>query len=222
MVFAIHWHKISHMYTRVPYPEPPSHFPSHPIPLGCPSVLALSALFHALNLDWSSISHMVIYMFQCCSLKSCHPRLLPQSPKVCSLYLCLFCCLAYRVIVTIFLNSIYMCFFFCFFFLFYFFNFKIFNSYMRSQTWTPLPPPSPLHLSGSSPCTSPKHAVSCVRHRLAIQFLHDSIHVRMPFSQIIPPSLAQDTACLGLVHGDDPERCYGEGGGRGVHVWERM
>ena len=34
--------------------------------------------------------------------------------------------------------------------------------------------------------------------------------------------LMQDTACLGLVHGDDPERCYGEGGGRGVHVWERM
>ena len=32
----------------------------------------------------------------------------------------------------------------------------------------------------------------------------------------------QDTACLGLVHGDDPERSYGEGGGRGVHVWERM
>ena len=32
----------------------------------------------------------------------------------------------------------------------------------------------------------------------------------------------QDTACLELVHGDDPERCYGEGGGRGVHVWERM
>ena len=29
-------------------------------------------------------------------------------------------------------------------------------------------------------------------------------------------------ACLGLLHGDDPERCYGEGGGRGVHVWERM
>ena len=28
----------------------------------------------------------------------------------------------------------------------------------------------------------------------------------------------QDTGCLGLVHGDDPERCYGEGGGRGVHV----
>ena len=75
-----------------------------------------------------------------------------------------------------------------FFLVFYFFNFKIFNSYMCSQTWTPLPPPSPKHLCGSSPCTSPKHAVSCVRHRLAVRFLHDSIHVRMPFSQIIPPS----------------------------------
>ena len=32
----------------------------------------------------------------------------------------------------------------------------------------------------------------------------------------------KDTACLELMHGDDPERCYGEGGGRGVHVWERM
>ena len=35
----------------------------------------------------------------------------------------------------------------------------------------------------------------------------------------------QDTACLGLVHGDDPERCYGErweGGsclGMHVHPW---
>ena len=32
----------------------------------------------------------------------------------------------------------------------------------------------------------------------------------------------QDTGCLGLVHRDDPEREYGVGGGRGVHVWERM
>ena len=32
----------------------------------------------------------------------------------------------------------------------------------------------------------------------------------------------QDAGCLGLVHWDDPERCYGDEGGRGVHVWERM
>ena len=31
----------------------------------------------------------------------------------------------------------------------------------------------------------------------------------------IQPVHSQDTACLGLVHGDDPQRCYGEGGGRG-------
>ena len=32
----------------------------------------------------------------------------------------------------------------------------------------------------------------------------------------------QDTACLGLVHRDDPEGCYGEGGGRRVQDWEHV
>ena len=36
--------------------------------LGCPRASALSALLHESNLHWSSILHMVIYMFQCCSL----------------------------------------------------------------------------------------------------------------------------------------------------------
>ena len=84
------------------YMCPPSWtlLPPHPIPQGHPSA-ALSTLSHALNLNWWSISHMVIYMFQCYSLKSSHPRLLPQSPKVCSLHLCLFCCLACRVIIPL-------------------------------------------------------------------------------------------------------------------------
>ena len=60
--------------------------------------------------------------------------------------------------------------------------------YTCSQSWTLLPPPSPYHASGSSQCTSPKHPVSCTEPRLAIHFLHDIIHVSMPFSQIIPPS----------------------------------
>ena len=47
-------------------------------------------------------------MFQCHSPKSSHPLPLPQSPKDCSIHQCLFCYLVYRVIVTIFLNSIYM------------------------------------------------------------------------------------------------------------------
>ena len=53
----------SHWYTCVHHLEPPSHLLPHPIPLGCPSAPALSALFHASNLDWWFISHMVIYMF---------------------------------------------------------------------------------------------------------------------------------------------------------------
>ena len=40
--------------------------------------------------------------------------------------------------------------------------------------------------------------------------------------QIASLGSIQDTGCLGLVHWDDPERCYGEGGGRRVHVLERM
>ena len=99
---------ISHGCTCVPHPKPPSHVPPHPIPQRHPSAPAPSILSHASNLDWWSVSRMIIHMFQCYSLRSSHPRPLPQSPKDCSIHLCLFCCLAYRVIITIFLNSIYM------------------------------------------------------------------------------------------------------------------
>ena len=95
----------------------PSHLPPHPIPLGHPSAPAPSILYHALNLDWRFISHMIIYMFQCHSPKSSHP-------------------------------------------------------------------------SGSSQCTSPENPVSCIEPGLAIRFTYDNIHVSMPFSQIIPPSLS--------------------------------
>ena len=75
-----------HGCTCVPHPEPLSHFPPHP------SAPAPCTLYHALNLDWRFISHVIIYMFQCHSPKSSHPRLFPQSPKDCSIHLCLFCC----------------------------------------------------------------------------------------------------------------------------------
>ena len=99
---------IRHRFTCVPHPEPSSLLPLHTIPLGCPSVPAPSIQYHASNLDWWLVSYMILYMFQCHSPKSSHPLLLPQSPKDCSIHQCLFCCLVYRVIVTIFLNSIYM------------------------------------------------------------------------------------------------------------------
>ena len=39
---------------------------------------------------------------------------------------------------------------------------------------------------------------------------------------IASPGSMQDTGCLGLVHWDDPERWYGEGGGSGVQDRELM
>ena len=43
--------------------------------------------------------------------------------------------------------------------------------------------------------------------------------------RVASPGLMHDTACLGLVHWDDPEGLYGEGGGRrvqdGEHVYTR-
>ena len=53
--------------------------------------------------------------------------------------------------------------------------------YMCSPSWTPLPPPSPSHPSGSSQCTSPEHPVPCINLGLAIYFTYDNIHVSMLF-----------------------------------------
>ena len=109
--FAIHWHEYTTGVHEFPNIEPPSHLPPHTISLGHPRVPAPSILYPASNIDWWFVSYMLVYMFQCHSPKSSHPLPLPLplSPEVCSTYLCLFCCLAYRVIIAIFLNSIYMC-----------------------------------------------------------------------------------------------------------------
>ena len=40
--------------------------------------------------------------------------------------------------------------------------------------------------------------------------------------QIASPGSVYDTGCLGLVHWDDPEGWYGEGGGTGVQDGEHM
>ena len=87
----------------------PTHLPPHNVSLGHHRAPAPSMLYPASDIDWRFVSYMIVYMFQCHSPKSSHPLPLPLSPKVCSTHLCLFCCLAYRVIIAIFLNSIYMC-----------------------------------------------------------------------------------------------------------------
>ena len=40
--------------------------------------------------------------------------------------------------------------------------------------------------------------------------------------QVASPGSMHDTGCLGLVHWDDPEGWYGEGGGRRVQDGEHM
>ena len=40
--------------------------------------------------------------------------------------------------------------------------------------------------------------------------------------RIASPGLMQDTGCWGLVHWDDPEGWYGEGGRRGIQDWEHV
>ena len=106
--FAIHQHESTMGVHVFPILNPPPTARLIPSLWGHPSAPAPSTRSHASNLDWWFISYMILYMFQCHSSKSSHPFPLPQSPTDCSIHLCLFCCLAYRVIITIFLNSIHM------------------------------------------------------------------------------------------------------------------
>ena len=104
--FAIHQHVSTtgvHVFPILKPLPPPS--PYHPS--GSSQCTSPKHPVSCMKPNWRFISYMILYMFQCHSPKS-SPYPLPQSPKDCSLHLCLFCCLAYRVIITIFLNSIYM------------------------------------------------------------------------------------------------------------------
>ena len=92
-----------HMCSPSQSPLPPPS-PSHPS--GSSQCTNPEHLSHASNLGWWFVSPLIVYLFQCYSLRTSHPHILPQSPKLCSVHLCLFFCFAYRVIITIFLNSI--------------------------------------------------------------------------------------------------------------------
>ena len=96
---------ISHGCTCVPSSQTP--LPSS-LPITSLWVTPVHWLWVPYFMHWTCTCHLVHIWFQCYSLKSSHPCLIKQSPKVCSLHMCLFCCLAYRVIITIFLNQ-YIC-----------------------------------------------------------------------------------------------------------------
>ena len=106
--FAIHQHESAtgvHMFLILnpPLPPPSPYHPSgssqctsHKYPVSCIKLgLVIHFLYDIIHV-WMPFSHII-------------PTPLPQSPKDCPIYLCLFCYLAHRVIITIFLNFIYMC-----------------------------------------------------------------------------------------------------------------
>ena len=76
----------------------PPHI-THIISLDLPCAPAPSILYPVSNIDWQFVTYMIVYMFQCHSPKSSHPLPLPLSPKVWYTHLCLFSCLAYRVVI---------------------------------------------------------------------------------------------------------------------------
>ena len=96
---------IHHRYTCVPHPESSSlPIPSlWVIPVHQPQA---SSIVHR---TWTGNSfHIWYYMCFMPFSQIFPPSPSPTEPKDCSIHLCLFCCLVHRVIVTIFLNSIYM------------------------------------------------------------------------------------------------------------------
>ena len=86
---------ISHGVTCVPHPDPPSHLPPHPIPLGLPSAPALSTcLMHP---PWAGdlfhVSPLIVYLFQLFS-QNIPPSPSPTESKILfctSVSLFLFC-----------------------------------------------------------------------------------------------------------------------------------
>ena len=83
---AVHQHESATGIRVSPHPEPPAT--SLPTPSrGVVRAPAVGALLQALDLRVSSVSHLVMYVFPRCSLKSSPPRLLLLSQKS-VLYVC--------------------------------------------------------------------------------------------------------------------------------------
>ena len=105
--FAIHQHASTTGVPMFPIWNPP------PTSLPIPSLWVIpvhqpqaSCIPH-----WTRTGDSFLIWYYACfhAIFPNHPPLpLPQSPIDCSIHLCHFCCLTCRVVITIFLNSIYM------------------------------------------------------------------------------------------------------------------
>ena len=87
-------HMFSPSWLSLPPPTP-----SHPSKLSQSTGFEIPLSYNKFPL---AVLHMVMYMFQCCSLNSSHPLLPKVCLGVCSLCLHLHCCPANRLISAIF------------------------------------------------------------------------------------------------------------------------
>ena len=111
MVYTIHLHESAMGACPSPILNPPLHLSPTPS-----SGFSQSTIFEfpdsyikialVIYFIYGNI-HFCMYVKSSHPLKSSHPCLLLKNPSL-SLHLCLFCCLAYRIVIIIFLNSIYI------------------------------------------------------------------------------------------------------------------
>ena len=104
--FAIHQHEsTTGIYVfRILNPPPTS------LPVPSLWVVPVHRAFCILHPTWTGDSFLIWYCTCFNAILPNHPTLsLSQRVQQTVLYICVFCCLAYRVITTIFLNSISMC-----------------------------------------------------------------------------------------------------------------
>ena len=98
MAFAVQQHELATGIHVPPDPEPSSpSFPNLSLWVVPEHWLWVPCFMH--QTCTSHLFYIWYVQFQCCSLKSSHPRLLPLSPKVYSLLLCLLCCPACRILI---------------------------------------------------------------------------------------------------------------------------
>ena len=73
----------SHGFTCVPHPDPPSHLPLHPLPLGLPSAPGLSACF--MHPTWAGDLFPTLFfcnLHLCRACSSCQHRLFCELPSL--------------------------------------------------------------------------------------------------------------------------------------------
>ena len=99
VVFAIHPHESATGARVSPILNPPPPAPAPPSRSVVPSTgseCPASRIKPALVICFPSAFHVITYTCQRCPLRSSHSRLLPESDS-----LCLFCCPAYKIVLTI-------------------------------------------------------------------------------------------------------------------------